>query len=228
MYPLILIMKYLSAEQILEQYKRGRRDFSNVNAHGAEIIEKKLPGIIFRKANLNTGSLRGCDLTGADFTAAKMKWMDLDNCNFTNAILSKADLSFSKFRNSIFRDTRVDNANFTYTLMFGVNRGGANFGNAIMNKIAWKTDTTYLGGIEIEEAAKKTGMRLDIFIGIKQVINDLRINLQNFGYKISKYYKPSYNIEKPYVKQESAYGKKETIYSAKSEYIKKRKYGEKL
>ena len=72
-------METLTSQQIMTQYDGGRRDFSNVNAKGMEIISKDLSGIIFRKADLSPGSLKDCTLNKADFTGANMKWMDLDS-----------------------------------------------------------------------------------------------------------------------------------------------------
>lgn len=241
MYPLILIMEYLNAGQILEQYKKGRRDFSNVNAHGVEIISKNLSGIIFRKANLATGTLRECNLTGADFTGANMRWMNLDNSNLTDVTLNKADLSYSKLINAIFKNTRVADADISYTLMFGVNRGGANFGDAIMNKVAWtESDVNEMSKMEVQDEAKKTSMHLDVFMNIQKTVQSLGRTLHDFGERVGKFIGYGKSSQKTYDAAEtgysggnkeygieSAYGTGETAYSKGTEYGMKYEYEKK-
>jgi hypothetical protein len=130
----------MSPTQVMQELRAGRRDFSNIECPGLEIVDMDLQGIIFKNANLSTGSLQGCRLQGANFSGATMRWMDLDRANFTGAKFDGADVSYSKLKRAIFQNTSVAGANFSYTLMFDVNRGGANFGDAETTCAAWKPE----------------------------------------------------------------------------------------
>ena len=130
----------MSPTQVMQELRAGRRDFSNIECPALEIVDMDLQGIIFKNANISTGSLQGCRLQGANFTGASMRWMDLDRANFTNAKLDGADLSYSKLKRAIFQNTSVTGANFSYTLLFDVNRGGANFGDAETTCAAWRPE----------------------------------------------------------------------------------------
>ena len=56
----------ITSQQILDEYRDGRRDFSSVRIIDCNLDDKDLSGIIFRNADLSFGSLRGSKLNDMD------------------------------------------------------------------------------------------------------------------------------------------------------------------
>ncbi|KAI9130830.1 pentapeptide repeat-containing protein [Acaryochloris sp. CCMEE 5410] len=54
----------MTAEELLERYAAGERDFSGINLEGADLSGHELQGIILRGANLRKVDLRDSDLSG--------------------------------------------------------------------------------------------------------------------------------------------------------------------
>jgi uncharacterized protein YjbI with pentapeptide repeats len=75
--------KVSSAEQLLEQYNQGDRNFEGSDLDGAN-----LSGLALKEINLSRASLRKADLTGADLSSALLFQADL-----STAILNRVDLS---------------------------------------------------------------------------------------------------------------------------------------
>ena len=71
----------MKTTELLEQYKKGERDFTNKDLCGANL----------RKANLNWANLCKADLSGADLCGA-----DLNGANLRGADLNGADLNGAK------------------------------------------------------------------------------------------------------------------------------------
>ena len=66
----------MKTTELLEQYKKGERDFNGANLNGANLRRADLSGADLcgadlRGADLNGANLRGADLNGADLNGAK-------------------------------------------------------------------------------------------------------------------------------------------------------------
>ncbi len=113
----------LTAEQVANQYKQGRRDFSQADLYRLELEEANLKECIFRDANLMQTNLRKGDLRGADFANGNLKRVvlreaKLSNAFFSNANLQKADLrradlSLANFQGATLTETDLSGANLT-------------------------------------------------------------------------------------------------------------------
>ena len=97
--------------ELLEQYKKGERDFTNkdlcganlrkanlrkANLNGANLCNADLNGANLRKANLSGAYLRKADLNGADLSGANLRKADLNGADLNGANLRKADLNGAK------------------------------------------------------------------------------------------------------------------------------------
>lgn len=226
--------EFMNREKLLKEFKEGRRDFSNVDAREIDLSELDLRAIILRNADLSAGSLKGSDLSHADLRGANMKWMNLEHTNFTRANLSKADASYSKANNAIFDEAKVDGADFSYALMFKVNRGAANFGDAMLEKTAWsESDLDEMAKLHVQAEAESLTISQGVMTSIQRSLSKVESMMNRiagvFGFGKAKEHaaygreEPSvmkeYGISRPaYAGGHTGYAARETGYTERGGY----------
>jgi hypothetical protein len=115
----ILEVEVMTAEELLERYAAGERDFSGADLrHTADLTAMDLQGVVFRNARLGHQDLRFINFTKADLSGARMAECDLTGANLTGANLSQVDLSQSnlseaKLAGSILREATLGEVDFT-------------------------------------------------------------------------------------------------------------------
>ncbi|MBW4553946.1 MAG: pentapeptide repeat-containing protein [Aphanocapsa sp. GSE-SYN-MK-11-07L] len=107
----------MTAEELLERYAAGERDFSGVDLNGLDLSGTELRCIILRGADLRGASFQDSDLSGywkkpsliihsdfretnccgADFSGATIEILDFSNAILTGASFSGAVLDKVKF-----------------------------------------------------------------------------------------------------------------------------------
>jgi serine/threonine-protein kinase len=110
-----------TAEELLQAYARGRRDFAQQNFNGLNFKEANLVKINFHesrlvKANLEKANLANADLGSANLSQALMRDAILERTylgatNLQNADLRGADLSFAYLLNANLKGTNLCGAN---------------------------------------------------------------------------------------------------------------------
>ena len=88
----------MNAEELINEYKIGRRDFSGVDLRGANICMADLTGADLtganlRGVNLDEAKLRSADLRNADLTGAYLRGADLHEASLLKANLTGANLT---------------------------------------------------------------------------------------------------------------------------------------
>ena len=68
----------MKTTELLEQYKKGERDFTNKDLRGADLSGANLCKADLSGANLNGADLCGADLCGADLNGANLRGADLN------------------------------------------------------------------------------------------------------------------------------------------------------
>ena len=77
----------MTAEELIQKYKAGERDFRYVDLRGAN-----LRGADLSEANLSGADLSGANLSGANLRGADLRWANLRWANLRGADLSEANL----------------------------------------------------------------------------------------------------------------------------------------
>ncbi len=99
----------MDAQDLLQRYARGQRDFSHADLQSADLSHQNLSGIGLAQANLS-----GANLTGADLHAANLRQAILKGANLTGANLTAANL-----RRTNFMDALLDTACLESAAMLG-------------------------------------------------------------------------------------------------------------
>ena len=77
----------MTAEQLLEAYGAGKRDFRNVYLDGENLSYENLSGV-----DLTGAKLKNCNLTGTDLNSAILRGTYLEGTDLSDANLSGADV----------------------------------------------------------------------------------------------------------------------------------------
>lgn len=125
-------LKQVSAEELLKEYAKGRRDFSGVEFEkGMDLERAKLKGVIFNGADLGGANLYGADLEGAHFEYAdccgvNLEVADLQGANFRYALLNDAKLKNADLEKANFRMAELEDANLSGAYLMNADFVGAN------------------------------------------------------------------------------------------------------
>lgn len=92
-----------SAEELLERYKEGGRDFGGLNLRGVDLHGAYLEGATFEYADLRGAILRGAILRKVSFLEAKLSGADLSGADCSEAFFHNATIIDVNFR-GIIRD----------------------------------------------------------------------------------------------------------------------------
>lgn len=139
--------KNLSLSEILENYKKGGRDFSNIRC-SSDFTNLDLKGIIFKNSDLSFSTFRGAQLQGADFSNSNLEWTDFSLANLADAKLIRANCTYSLFNDAVFDRADVRNADFSWSLLFNVNFHSANIAGANFTTAAFSVADITKEGLE--------------------------------------------------------------------------------
>jgi uncharacterized protein YjbI with pentapeptide repeats len=78
----------LTAEQLRQQYRKGRRNFTNVDLHGHDLNGLRLSGI-----NLSEAKLQNCDFSHAQLHGANFNKAELAGAKFNHAQMGMSFLA---------------------------------------------------------------------------------------------------------------------------------------
>jgi serine/threonine-protein kinase len=115
----------MTAQELVQSYKKGRRDFGQQSLLSINLPQAELPGCIFHQSWMIRANFQGANLTHADFGKA-----NLTNANLRDANLGRAYFSYTNLTNADLRGADLSYAYLNYAILDGANLCGANLSNA--------------------------------------------------------------------------------------------------
>lgn len=107
----------MTAEELLQRYAAGQRDFQGVNLSeeilswadltGANLSGANLRGVILNWANLSQVQLRGANLSNSDLNWANLEQADLTGANLSGAEVSATNLNGADWSGAIMPDGTI-------------------------------------------------------------------------------------------------------------------------
>ncbi len=107
----------MTAEELLQRYAAGQRDFQGVNLSeeilswadltGANLSGANLSGVVLNWANLSQVKLRCANLSNADLNWANLEQADLQGANLSGAEVSAANLKEADWSGAIMPDGTI-------------------------------------------------------------------------------------------------------------------------
>jgi hypothetical protein len=114
-----------SAHQLLRQYNRGKRQFTEQDFSYADLQGQRLSMGDFRQANFN----------GANLSYANLSHADLGLANLQNAELVGAELIRANLQGANLQGADLQGANLTWSNLCGANLRNANLEGAILSEV---------------------------------------------------------------------------------------------
>ncbi|MEG4912975.1 pentapeptide repeat-containing protein [Microcoleus sp. B7-D4] len=176
----------IGAEEFLQRYNQGERDFTGVNLAGVNLSGKSLTKVNWSGANLSGAELAGVDLSVANLSEANLCHANLHTANLTSANLEKA-----KFINANLSEVNLQCSNLSEANLSGVNLSsvhsvsGANFTRANLSK-------ANLTGLNLRESKL---MKADLSNANLSDTNLLMANLEGANLEGSKLQQALYNAQ---------------------------------
>lgn len=102
----------MTATQVLTAYKRGERDFVDVDLSSVVLRNADLSGANFANANFTNADLKGCILANAVLREANFQGANLSDANLCGAYLVQANFEKANLRGAKLLDASISGANF--------------------------------------------------------------------------------------------------------------------
>jgi len=173
----------ISAEEFLQRYEEGERDFTGVNLAGvnlsgktlesnvslsqanlsnanlanAKLIQVNLIGANLQGANLNSTNLQSADLIGANLSGANLTKATLSHARLIQANLSQAKLSEANLNSANLTTANLSRANLTQASLNSANLTGADLSQAKVTKV--NLSSANLSGVNLT-GVSLTGVNL--------------------------------------------------------------------
>jgi len=166
--------KHLSTLQIIEEYKNGKRDFSNIICIGGiGFANAKLSGCNFRKSNISYCNFDDADLSDCDFTEANLEWSSFQRVDLRRSDFTKANLSWSVLNKAKVEKATFNNANISWCLLFDVDFEKTEKKNTDFTMSAFRpSDITKEGRAAVmkELAKKKNLLPFELYYELEYII----------------------------------------------------------
>jgi uncharacterized protein YjbI with pentapeptide repeats len=105
-------MPKLSAEELLDQFSGGKRDFESINLRNAYLFQADLQDINFAWSDLNSIYLPYANLSQANLYKTQLNDAELGDAQLNQANLSEANLERSNLSRANLREANLQGANF--------------------------------------------------------------------------------------------------------------------
>ncbi len=122
--------RMMPSHEIIQGYKQGERDFSNIICQNGNFDASVLRGAIFRNSDLSYSSFDGADLTDADFSEAILDWSSFRRATLRRTNFTGAKIQWAALNDAIVDDTIFRKADLSWSIMFNTNRNNADWTDA--------------------------------------------------------------------------------------------------
>lgn len=126
----MLQRRVMPSHEIMERYRKGERDFSDIMCSGAEFGGATLVDAIFRNADLSFSSFDTADLTDADFSSAFLDWSSFRKSILRRTKFDGASIKWCALNEAIVDKTSFRKADLSWSIMFSTNRNAADWTGA--------------------------------------------------------------------------------------------------
>ncbi len=114
-------LSVLLSKELLEQYKEGRRSFSDVIIQFADLRGVAIPDISIRNSKLLFVTFSNSNLRDAKFSNCDIFLGSFYGCDLTNAVFDNCTIELTLFENAVFDKTKIIKSKMSYCGMFNSN-----------------------------------------------------------------------------------------------------------
>jgi len=191
------IKKKMTTDEIIKEYKKGRRDFSNIECKWANLINLTFNKVSFRNSDLSYSSFENSTLKDCDFSGTNLEWSSFSSARLIRVNFQNAKISWSKFNDAYFEKVDLRKANLDWAIALNTNiMSQADLRGVNLATFAKDISEIKQEGIERAHAEAnklKSKMPFDVWMKIKFSVNNtadkFRILMQDMKQSIGSYAK---------------------------------------
>jgi uncharacterized protein YjbI with pentapeptide repeats len=150
----------MTAEELLERYAAGERDFSGVDLSDEDLSLAQLPEIILRDCILDQTVFDSCDLSYGNLSGSYLFQSSFDGTKLRKANLIGANLAESSFRNAILDDANLSCTNLSGTILRNASTSKTSFDGALFCRTGMPDESWCNDGCSFSEEWKRGGFRI--------------------------------------------------------------------
>lgn len=105
----------LLGPELLEEFKKGKREFTDIKMDYPELSNQNLRGIIIRNSSFRFPMFRFSDLTGCKFVNCDILFGGFRGANLTDAVFENCKIEYSFFGDATLRNTKMLKCEISWT-----------------------------------------------------------------------------------------------------------------
>ncbi|MEK6887616.1 MAG: hypothetical protein AABX14_01595 [Candidatus Aenigmatarchaeota archaeon] len=164
-------LKGLFSKDFLDEYKSGKRIFSDINLQYAEICDVDLTDLVVKDSRLFFVNFRNCKLANSKFLNCEIFWGGFYNTLLENAVFEKSKIDLTWFEDARFKNTKILNSKISWTAILNSVMAELDTSTSTLFKVF--TDPTQATPEDLEEFMRMLGPVLDsLDISIKARVRE--------------------------------------------------------
>lgn len=184
-----LAVTSMTAEELLNSYAGGQRNFRDQDLQGLHLNGAKLADCDFTRSDMSACKLENADLSGANMSDAYLPGAVLTGCNlvkarltganFRNADLRGANLESASIRDADFREANLEQANLSgcrydrNSAFDGANIDQAKLDPSLKHHICGTLSFEAKLVVGIVSVVWKVGLATIVVVGISSIVQDV-------------------------------------------------------
>jgi uncharacterized protein YjbI with pentapeptide repeats len=129
----------MDREELGERYRKGRKNFTNLNLSGLNLAAIYMPcadlsGCNLSGADLGSANLEVANLSNANLAGANLRWSRLTRANLYQANLRSVNMTSVTLGSANLEEANLEGANLFFTRLYGTNLSGANLKNVDLRR----------------------------------------------------------------------------------------------
>ena len=128
-------MQHLYSHDVLDQFRSGRKEFSNIHLNFCILEDISLEGLTIKDSTLEFVSFRTSNLKNARFINCDMFFVSFYGCTFDCTIFDKCKMNIVRLDDMHVKDSCIKNSDLSFCPIMGTNIGELKFHNSSEFKV---------------------------------------------------------------------------------------------
>lgn len=174
-------MEHMYSQQLLDQFRSGRKEFTNIHLHFCTLDNVDLSGLVVKDSKIEYTAFWHSNLKDAKFINCEMFFVSFYTAILEDTVFDKCKIEMTRFDSAILKNTRILNSSISYCLAISANLGELNLQGTSQFKFI--TDPNGITDEEIAGVLRIIGNRSkELPIEIKSEIQKrISGSLKDFG-----------------------------------------------
>ena len=113
-----MALNNMFGQELLEEYKSGRREFSNIHLQFADLSGNSFENITIKDSKIYFTLFRFCKLKNCSFVNCEIFFGGFKGADLSGAIFVNCKMDYCLFESAIFADTKMVKCNLSWCGMF--------------------------------------------------------------------------------------------------------------